>query len=378
MKKLMKILILSWRGLKHPNAGGAEISTHEHAKSWVKAGHQITLFTSYFLGGKKEEIIDGVWIKRYGKQIFGVQWEAFKWYLFGKHPKFDLVIDQFHGIPFFSPLYIRTKKLAFIHEVTKEVWRLNPWPWPFNKIAALMGEMFEPALFKLYKKVPFMTVSKSTKEDLIVWGIPTDQITVIHNGVNLLKKTNAEKRENKKTLIFLGALSKDKGIEDALEVFYLINQMEEDWQFWVAGEVDSRYLKRLKLQSKKLGINKKVKFWGFISEEKKYELLAKAHVAINPSIREGWGLVVIEAASMGVPTVGYDVPGLRDSVLKDKTGILCDPQPKVCAKAILALMSDPEKYRALSYQGINWSKQFKWEDACKHSLRLVKTLVNQG
>ncbi len=124
----MNILILSWRGIGHPNAGGAEIVTHEHAKGWVKAGHQVILFTSYFPDAKREEVIDGIEIKRYGRQMLGVQWEAFKWYLFGVHCKFDLVIDQFHGIPFFTPFYVRSKKIAFIHEVAKEVWRLNSLP----------------------------------------------------------------------------------------------------------------------------------------------------------------------------------------------------------------------------------------------------------
>ena len=149
----------------------------------------------------------------------------FKWYLFSKHLKFDLVVDQFHGIPFFTPLYVRTKKLAFIHEVTKEVWKLNPWSWPFNIIAAFVGEIFEPMIFKLYKKVLFMTVSNSTRSDLITWGIPRDQITVIHNGVKIPKITNNFKKENKKTLIFLGALSRDKGVEQALKVFQLIEPL---------------------------------------------------------------------------------------------------------------------------------------------------------
>lgn len=371
----MKILILSWRGPKHPNAGGAEISTHEHAKGWVKSGHEVTLFTSAFVGCKKQEVIDGVKIIRWGRQIFGVQWAAFRWYLFNKHPKFDLVVDQFHGIPFFTPLYIGTKKLAFIHEVTKEVWKLNPWPWPFNQLTSIIGQIFEPIIFKLYKKVPFMTVSESTRNDLVKWGIPKDKINVICNGLNTPKNKKVVEKEKKKTLIFLGALSKDKGIEDALKVFGLINQnKQEDWQFWVLGKADIKYLKKLKIQCGKLGVDKKVRFWGFVNEGKKFELLAKAHVLINPSIREGWGLVVVEAAFVSTPTVGYNVPGLRDSILKDKTGILCVSQPKVCAKIIVDLMKNQKKYKMLSRNCIKWAKVFTWEDARRKSIKLIQSL----
>ncbi len=375
----MNILIFSWRGPKHPNAGGAEISTFEHAKRWVKAGHKVILFTSFYKGAKKEETIDGVNIIRQGNQVFGVQIEAFKWYFFRKHPKFDLVVDQFHGIPFFTPLYIKTKKLGFIHEATKEVWKLNPWPKPFNLIPSTLGIILEPLIFKLfYKQTPFMTVSESTKKDLINWGISESQISVINNGLNAPKLVGFPKKEFKKTLIFLGALSKDKGVEEVLKTFALIYKKEKNWQFWVVGKSDSRYLKKLKLQGKVLGIERKIKFWGFVSEQKKFELLSKAYISINPSIREGWGLVVIEAASMGLPTVGFDVPGLRDSIRDEITGIICSENTTDnLAENILKLIEDKKKYKRLSKNAISWSKKFSWDNSAKKSLNLLKEVIGK-
>ena len=88
----MNILILSWRGPGHPYEGGAEIVTHEHAKAWIKAGHNVTLFTSSYDKAKPNENIDGVEIIRSGSQLGGVHLSAFVWYLFGKHQKFDLVV----------------------------------------------------------------------------------------------------------------------------------------------------------------------------------------------------------------------------------------------------------------------------------------------
>ncbi|MCR4305881.1 MAG: glycosyltransferase family 4 protein [Candidatus Daviesbacteria bacterium] len=371
---MMNILIFSWRGPEHPNAGGAEISTHEHAKGWVKAGHNVILFTSAFAGCKREEIKDGVKIIRQGKQILGVQWEAFKWYMFGNHPDFDLVIDQFHGIPFFTPIFVRARKLGFIHEVTKEVWKLNSWKRPLNLLPAILGTFFEPIIFKLfYTRISFMTVSDSTRQDLVEWGIPPNKITVVYNGLNAPKKIKKVK-ENKKTLIFLGALSKDKGIEDALKTFKLIDEIEKNkWQFWVVGKSDPRYLKELKIQSKNLGIQKKVVFWGFVSEDRKFDLLSRANIALNPSIREGWGLVVIEAAALGVPTVSYNAPGLRDSIINGRTGIICSVNnTKSMAEAILNLANNLDRYKKMSRNGILWSRKFSWEKSIKSSLKLIK------
>ncbi|OGE33564.1 hypothetical protein A3J19_02380 [Candidatus Daviesbacteria bacterium RIFCSPLOWO2_02_FULL_41_8] len=372
----MNILILSWRGPGHPNAGGAEISTHEHARGWVKAGHNVTLFTSYFQGAKKEEVVDGVFILRKGNQFIEVQWEAFKWYLFGSHTKFDLVIDQFHGIPFFTPLYVRKKKLAFIHEVTKEVWQSNPWPWPFCLGPKIFGPIIEPLIFKLvYRNVPFMTVSESTKNDLVNWGIPKQNVNVIYNGINTPKGSYPRKQVIK-TITFLGALAKDKGIEEAINVFSILQKKyKKNFQYWIAGKADSRYLEILKKKAKKLGLAD-AKFWGYVSEKKKFELLAKSHILINPSIREGWGLVVIESARVGTPTVAFDVPGLRDSIKDGETGILSkELSAENLAGKIIYLLDDEKKYNRMSNNAVNWSKNFSWDRASKLSIDLVMKII---
>lgn len=379
----MRILILSWRGPKHPNAGGAEISTYEHAKGWVKAGHSVTLFTSAFIGCKEEEIINGIRIIRSGMQVFGVQWAVFRWYLFADHPKFDLIVDQFHGIPFFTPIYVKEKKLAFIHEVTKEVWGLNPWPWPFNQIVAFIGQKVEPLVFKLfYKSIPFMTVSQSTKQDLVDWGIPKRNITIIHNGINIPKtnklhpvRLKLSVKEKKKTAVFLGSISKDKGIEDTIYIFKEIDNQDKDWQFWVIGKSDLRYLKVIKNTAKELGIFNKINFFGYVSERKKFELLSKAHVVVNPSIREGWGLTVIEAARVGTPSVGYNVAGLRDSIIDGKTGVLCKIDPIKCSKVVLTLINDEKKYKELKKNCIQWGSKFNWAKATRESLKLIEGIT---
>lgn len=372
----MNILIFSWRDLNHPQAGGAEISTHEHAKGWVRAGHNVTLFTSYYHEAKRDEIIDGVNVVRKGCQFFGVQWEAFKWYKFSDHPKYNLVIDQFHGIPFFTPLFVKERKLAFIHEVTKEIWGLNPWPKPLNLIPAIFGYLLEPLIFRfIYSKTPFMTVSHSTKKDLMEWGVNEEAITIVHNGINLQKTLKKWPKERKKTLIYLGALSKDKGIEDTLEVFSLLKQKNNDFQFWVIGKSDENYLNYLRKLAKKLGIENSIKFWGYLSEDKKNILLARSHLLINSSVREGWGLVVIEAARMGTPTVGYNVAGLRDSIVDNETGILTEKNtPHDIAESVFKLVEDWPRYIKMCGQAKKWSDKFSWANSVKQSLSLLEKL----
>lgn len=372
----MKILIFSWRGPKHPHAGGAEIVTHEHAKAWIKAGHQVSLFTSFFPGAKSWEVIDGVNIIRKGSQIISVQFWAFIWYLFQNKENFDLVIDQFHGIPFFSPLFVKTKKLAFIHEVTKDVWQYNPLSQPLHTLVGKIGAFCEPFIFKLfYLKVPFMTVSDSTKKELTEIGIFKKNITVIHNGINGPSKIPQFKKD-KNIVTFIGALARDKGIEDALMVFSLLSKKNSDFKFWVIGKHDDEYFVYLKALTAKLGLTKKVKFWGFVRESKKFDLLGKSYLVINPSVREGWGLTVMEAGLMGVPTVAYNVAGLKDAIINGKTGLLTKiNRPEMLSEKVLELFKNNKKYQTLSKGVKSWADKFNWEIATKKSRLLIEKIA---
>jgi len=370
----MNILILSWRGPKSPLAGGAEISTLEHARHWVKNGHEVTWFTSRFPSAKKREEIQGVKIIRMGHYAFGVQILAFFWYKLVRKKSFDLVVDQFHGIPFFTPLYVKEKKLAFIHEVTKDVWKYNPWPKPFNLIPSIIGKYFEPYIFKIvYRNTPFMTVSDSTKRDLTKWGIGKEKITVVKNGVTIVKVK--VKRVRIKTAIFLGYLAKDKGVFDAIEVFKIISESDFDWQFWMVGKVQKEILKDVKRLIKKNVLTNKVKIFGFVSEKKKFELLGKSHIMVNTSIHEGWGLVNIEANASGVPVLGYKVAGMVDSVIHGETGILVEKgDVHMLAREAIRLVNNEKIFKKFQDNAIKWANRHTWEKATKESLKLIESL----
>ena len=366
----MNVLMLSWRDPKHPLAGGAEQVMHEHAKGWIQAGHKVTLFSSMFAGGKKEDELDSVKIIRKGFQLLGVQICAFFWYI--KNKKFDLVIDQFHGIPFFTPLYVNAPKLAVLQEVAKEVWFLNHLPKPLNWLVGGIGFIIEPFFFVPYKKVPFLVGSNSAKNDLVTIGINSKHITVIPHGVITEKIKNFPK-EKKITILFLGALARDKGIEDALKTFSILKN-KGTFQFWVIGKGSEEYLSFLKKEAKCLEIEESTTFWGFVSQTKKIELLKKAHILINPSIREGWGLVNIEANTMGTPVVAYNSPGLVDSVKHGVSGIICSQNtPTQMAKDVMKVLEE-KNYTLFSKNSIIWSENFSWGKASVSSLKLIERI----
>ena len=106
----------------------------------------------------------------------------------------------------------------------------------------------------------------------------------------------------------------------------------------------------------------KVKFWGFVSEKDKFKLLAKSQILLNPSIREGWGLVNIEANSVGTPVVGYNTQGTKDSVKNNKTGFLVKlGDVQGLANRVEQLVLDKNLYQKVSQECLNWSKKFNWK-----------------
>ena len=371
----MNILIFGWRDPRHPLAGGAEQVVHEHAKGWIEAGHEVTLFSSRFDGSPKEEILDGVKIIRGGYQYLGVQIAAFFFYLKSKK-KFDLIIDQFHGIPFFIPLYIKKPKIALIQEVARKVWFLNSFSWPFNWLVGLIGYFLEPFIFMLYKNIPFMTGSESAKIDVTKFGIDPDNVTVIPHGVILPKLKIKNKKSKIKTIIYLGILSRDKGIEDALECFSILNKTG-GYQFWVVGRAENEsYMKKIVAKANKLELEKCINFWGYVTNQKKFELLSESHILINPSVHEGWGLVNIEANIVGTPVVAYDSAGLTDSVKDGTSGVIIkDNTPSKLAIIITEILKNVDEYRRLQMGALVWSKNFSWGKSKKLSLDLLKSIT---
>lgn len=366
----MNILCFSWRDPKHPLAGGAEQVMHEHMKGWIEAGHKVTLFSSSFKGAKKETI-DGVRIIRHGGQLLGVHVSAFFWYLFFKKEKYDLVVDQFHFIPFFTPLYIRVPKIAVIQEVAKDLWFRQPLPPVLRQIVGTLGYIIEPFIFTFYKKVPFITGSDSAKKDLLKMGIQARNIHVISHGVIIKKPRKMPSKEKIPTITFLGAITPDKGIFDVLEVFNILKD-KGNYKFWIIGKGEGKYLQLLKRAEREF--KGRLVYWGFVSNEEKFKLLAKSHILINPSVREGWGLVNIEANAMGTPVVAYKSPGLVDSVTK-KTGVIVpENTPQALAQAISELLKQPEKLKALAKNAVLWSKLFSWEESRKKSLTLIEKI----
>lgn len=364
----MNILILNWRDVRHPKSGGAELVTMEHAKSWVAAGNRVTWLTARYKGTKKESTVEGIdFVRRWGSLTVYLYAPI---YLLANAKRFDVIIDEVHGFPFFSPLLTGKPVIVFIHEIAGKIWD-SMFPFPKNAI----GKLLEWLYFWLYKHCMFWTDAQSTIDELVERGIPRNNCIAIPCPIMIKPMDRIPKKEKNHTFICVSRLVKMKGVEDVIASFSIINKYDKESRLWVVGEGDRDELTNL---VSKLSLTRSVRFWGYVTETKKIELLQRAHILLHASVKEGWGLVVLEAASQGTPGVVYNVSGLRDTVKDDQTGILTTYNtPEELARESLDLLGNKRKYKRLQKNALMWSKTFTWDTATKQSVTLLKKVYEK-
>lgn len=363
------ILILNWRDITHPQAGGAEKVTHEIARRWVAWGHHVTLFCASYPGAAPEEIVDGVRVLRRGRQ-HTVHWEAYRYYRRYLRGRCDIILDEVNTIPFFAPLYASEPVIMFVHQLARDVWRYEA-PFPLSTI----GYVAEPLYLQVYRRTPVMTVSKSTQDDLHRLGL-SGASHIIPESVDTQAFEDLLPLSTKRqqlTLAFVGRIVPSKRVDHIIQAFASLYHAGTEARLWIIGSCEETYRRRLDRQISDLGVTNLVTFWGYTDRPTKERLLAQAHLLVMTSVREGWGLVVTEANRLGTPAVVYDVPGLRDSTRDGQTGIVCRRNTPTClARVIAALWEDPALYQRLRTGAWAWAREFNWDTTAREAWHVIE------
>jgi glycosyltransferase involved in cell wall biosynthesis len=348
--RALRLLALSWRYLDHPAAGGAEVVTHE-ILSRLARSHEVTCFTASYPGASRSSVIDGVNVIRRGRQATVHFW-AWRW-LRKKHGGYDRIVDQINTIPFFTPLYVPAqKRFFFIHQLAREYW----WRETRGvaKLGAPFGYLAEPAYMRLYRSSRGVVGSRSTADDLAALGVPAEQLTIVPYPLGMQPLEQLQAKQGPLRIVVLGRLTPAKFIEEGIRAFADVQRQVPDAVLDVIGAGDDRYRARLERMIATLGIGGTT-FHGRVPEQRKRELLAQAHVHMFSSHREGWGLVVSEAAAMGTPSVGYDAPGVRDSIADAR---LLAPTGEVSALAAKAVMLHRDQALYAEVRDAAWRRTF--------------------
>lgn len=365
----MKILILSWRCIKNPGAGGSEIYFHELAKRWVEKGIKVVWFSPKFKGAKSEEDIDGIKIIRAGGR-FSVYLHACKEYLFGRlKDSYDAVIDVENGIPFFSPLYINKRKLILhIHHYHKDVWPRES-KFPVAQLGSFLESYVMPVI---YRGVEVGTLSNSSAEEIVSEGLSKKQPFIIPPGIDFYKKNHVKKTKYP-SLLFLNRIRKYKGVLTLLEAAEILQNKNFEVKVLIAGGGQDLDMFKKISNDKNL---KNVSFLGKVSDSEKKKLMQECWAFVNPSSKEGWGIVNIEANYARTPAIGSRVSGIKDSIIEGKTGLLFEQDNALeLAKKIEKIISDNKLRLDLEKNALSWAMNFDWNSKAERYLEEVKKRI---
>ena len=113
------------------------------------------------------------------------------------------------------------------------------------------------------------------------------------------------------------------------------------------------------------------------------DLLSESRVCVCPSVKEGWGITIVEANALGTPAVATDAPGLVDAVRDGETGLLVPDAPADefvggLARAVARVLSDDALADRLSQGGRRWARRFTWDEAAERMAKAVDARLSPG
>ncbi|GIF22804.1 glycosyltransferase involved in cell wall biosynthesis [Actinoplanes tereljensis] len=364
------ILFLNWRDTRNPESGGSEVYTERIAAELVARGHRVTLLCAKHAGAPAEQVLptDVHVLRRGGRHT--VYLRAALSYLAGRchlgrlapgaRGRPDLIVDVCNGVPFLSPLYARCPTVVVIHHVHRE-----QWPVVFGGLKARFGWWLESRVGpRVYRRCRYVTVSTATRDELAELGIPRTRITLVHNAL-VGPGCASALRSAYPSLVVLGRLMPHKRVEHALDALAALPEA----RLVIAGR--GYWEPRLREYAARLGVADRTDFAGYVSEQRKHELLSLGWVVLVPSLKEGWGLTIMEAAAHGTPAVAFrSAGGVCDAIRDGETGLLADDPGDFVAK-IRWLLTDEKTRHQMGTAARAYAESFTWAAAGERMAALV-------
>lgn len=341
----MRILIANWRDTSHPRAGGAEVYTEEVCARLVERGHEVVWFSAAHDNAGPGDEHRGISRVRAGGTLSTYR-EGRK-YARNNRDRFDIMVDQVNTVPFRLDRVAGSTPVCYLsHQLCREIWNTD-----MALPAALVGRYIaEPWWLARMRSQPTATVSPSSQSELEAAGFR--DVVNLGEGIDRERILEGRRRRGAKpkaeqpTVLYLGRHAANKRPLHLIEAGRRVLERVPGARLWFAGA--GPQLEQVREQAASLNElygEGSVVVFGRVTEDEKYELMEQAWCLAVPSVREGWALVVDEAAAVGTRAVGYPVPGLVDSI-PAAGGVLAETaDPQALAEAVVATLEE-ERTRA--------------------------------
>jgi glycosyltransferase involved in cell wall biosynthesis len=247
-----------------------------------------------------------------------------------------------------------------------------------NRTDFILKFLLKLSIAKLYNKSDLLVfVSKSLKDFVIKeFNLNKNIAKTIYNGINLNNISTSPKKLSKRPIIIsLARLVEQKDHFTLIDAFLILLRKFPTVKLWLISDGDER--EKLEKYVKYLGINKNIKFFGWVKN--KYYYLKKADLFAFSSKREGFGYVLLEAMSQGLPVISTDTPfGPREILDNGKYGILVPMKdPQAMAEAMYKLLTDEKLYQHYSKKSLERVKYFSLDKMLNEYKKVILNLLKQ-
>jgi glycosyltransferase involved in cell wall biosynthesis len=361
----LKILVLADRDWTHPQGGGTGANVYENIVRWAHWGHSVTLVAGEYPGCVPvEQVTPNLVVHRMGGR--GSVFPRAAWAVIrGLGADADVVFEVINGITFLTPLWLRKPRVALVNHPHRALYEGE---FGARRGRALCAALEELPLRLLYRRVPFLTISDTSRQELVALdGVPDENITIAYCGVGPGPYGPGEKAPEPR-LLYVGRLKAYKRIEVLLDMATELPEATLD----IAGHGD--HGETLDDEIARRGLGDRVRVHGFVDEQTKADLYRRAWVHVTASMSEGWSLTVMEAALCGTPSAAVAIGGLRESNVDGETGLLAR-DPDDLRRRVRELLLDHKLRARLGQAAQIRAETFTWERTATTSLAVVQREV---
>ena len=228
--------------------------------------------------------------------------------------------------------------------------------------------------YVLYK-IPNIIVTSPHSKD-VIRSMTNSNIYVVPNGIDFdeIQNIRAEERLKHPAVLFMGTLTKVKGIDVLLKAIPIIRKRIQNLHVYIAGSGSEEG--NLKKLVKELNIEENVSFLGFVSGEEKYAYYKSADIYVQPSRYETFGVVLLEAMACGKPVVASNVGGIPFVVEDGKTGLLFESENvEELTEKVILLLRDEELRAKRGEAGKERARGFTWERSAEMTGDVYKEVI---
>ena len=368
---IRRVHLVAWRDLDDAEAGGSELHAHMVCRRWAEAGLDVTMRTSYAPNHPATKKRDGYnVVRRAGRYMVfprAAAAEAFK-----RDGAYDAFVEIWNGMPFFSPLWVRTPHAVWLHHVHAEMWNMVLPPG-----LAALGRALEARVAPLaYRRSEIVTLSESSRRELVHdLRFRDDLVSVVPPGIDAKFSPGGE-RSATPLVVAVGRLAPVKRFDRLVRALADVRESVPQLTAIIVGEGYER--ETLEQLIREGGAEQWLRLAGHVSDEELVELYRRAWVVASASAREGWGMTLTEAAACGTPAVATRISGHEDAVVDGRTGLLASADGELAAH-LGRVLNDHSLRERLSRGALEHASALTWDATAKGTLSaLVRSAEQQG